>query len=70
MSLGISARTVTNIYARETPDGIADTTLSKLAGYLELSEPELLAVWRDGVKDRPPVPAPKPPKKPKSKGKR
>lgn len=74
-AIGISTRTVTNIYRRESPEGIADVTISRLAVLLGMSEPELMTKYLDGLPDAAPVarPAPAPAKqkrKQTTKGKR
>jgi hypothetical protein len=47
-----STSTVTNLYRRETPDGVSDVFLSRLADLLEMSEPDLMVKWKDGLPGR------------------
>lgn len=65
--LGISQSTITNLYAREVPDGVNDVTLAKLAALLGMTEPELMVKWKDGLPSTPA--APKPSAKPKQSNK-
>lgn len=46
--LGVSTKTVTNLLRRESPDGVSDVTISRLASLLEMDEPALLVAWRNG----------------------
>jgi transcriptional regulator with XRE-family HTH domain len=70
--LGASPKTITNLYRRETPDGVNDVFLARMAVLLDMTEPELLVKWKEGLPEREGPPArdiaAAAPKKSKAKG--
>jgi plasmid maintenance system antidote protein VapI len=52
--LQCSAKTITNLYSRETPIGVTDVFVSRLADLLGMTEPELMVRWKDGLPTKEP----------------
>lgn len=47
--LGISTKSVTNLYRRPEPDGISDVTIARLAKLLGMTEPDVMIAWQRGL---------------------